>query len=93
MFRHTRATIVVNQPPRLSTSLESVTQVPVFFAAPRVVLAVRVEDVLLLRDPGGEDVRVAMVMNLGQSHTSHLHHRCVSPQRIPTGPVRVVGGW
>ena len=34
----------------------------------------RDEDVLLLRDPGGEDVRVAMVMNLGQSHTSHRDH-------------------
>jgi len=34
--------------------------VPVFFAGPREVLAVRVEDVLLLRDPGGEDVRVAI---------------------------------
>jgi hypothetical protein len=34
----------------------------------------RDEDVLLLRDPGGEDVRVAMVTNLGQSHTSHRDH-------------------
>jgi hypothetical protein len=33
------------------------------------------EDVLLLRDPGGEDVRVAMVINLGHSHTSHRDHR------------------
>ena len=33
-----------------------------------------VEDVLLLRDPGGEDVRVAMVINVIQSHTSHRDH-------------------
>ena len=33
------------------------------------------EDVLLLRDPGGEDVRVAMVTTLGRCHTSHTHHR------------------
>jgi hypothetical protein len=32
------------------------------------------EDVLLLRDPGGEDVRVAMVNTVGLSHTSHTHH-------------------
>jgi hypothetical protein len=32
------------------------------------------EDALLLRDPGGEDVRVAMVINLGHSHTSHRDH-------------------
>jgi hypothetical protein len=32
------------------------------------------EDVLLLRDPGGEDVRVAMVTTLGRCHTSHTHH-------------------
>jgi hypothetical protein len=31
-------------------------------------------DVLLLRDPGGEDVRVAMVTTLGPSHTSHTDH-------------------
>jgi hypothetical protein len=34
-----------------------------------------VEDVLLLRDPGGEDVRVAMVPTLRSRHTSHTHHR------------------
>ena len=28
-------------------------------------------DVLVLRDPGGEDVRVAMVTTLGDHHTSH----------------------
>jgi hypothetical protein len=32
------------------------------------------EDVLLLREPGGEDVRVAMVTNLRQSHTRHTDH-------------------
>ena len=32
-------------------------------------------DALLLREPGGEDVRVAMVTNVGHSHTSHTHHR------------------
>jgi hypothetical protein len=36
------------------------------------------EDVLLLRDPGGEDVRVAMLTTLGVRHTSHTHHRSVS---------------
>jgi hypothetical protein len=34
----------------------------------------REEDVLLLRDPGGEDVRVAMLRRLCQSHTSHRDH-------------------
>jgi hypothetical protein len=41
----------------------------------RPLLLDRDEDVLLLRDPGGEDVRVAMVINLGHSHTSHRDHR------------------
>jgi hypothetical protein len=31
-------------------------------------------DVLLLREPGGEDVRVAMVRNLGHRHSSHMDH-------------------
>ena len=35
-----------------------------------VLLVLRV-DVLVLRDPGGEDVRVAMVTTLGDHHTSH----------------------
>ncbi|WP_235959238.1 hypothetical protein [Nocardioides acrostichi] len=30
------------------------------------------EDVLVLRDPGGEDVRVAMVATLGDRHTRHM---------------------
>lgn len=34
----------------------------------------RDEDVLLLRDPGGEDVRVAMLRRLGHRHSSHTHH-------------------
>ncbi len=33
-----------------------------------------VRDVLLLRDPGGEDVRVAMVPTLGVRPTSHRDH-------------------
>jgi hypothetical protein len=33
------------------------------------------EDMLLLRDPGGEDVRVAMVSTLGVGHFRHTHHR------------------
>ena len=41
---------------------------------PAEVLLDRDVDVLLLRAPGGEDVRVAMVSNLGHSHTSHTHH-------------------
>ena len=32
-------------------------------------------DVLLLRDPGGEDVRVAMLSTLGVGHTSPMDHR------------------
>ncbi len=35
-----------------------------------VLLVLRV-DVLVLRDPGGEDVRVAMVTTLGDHPTSH----------------------
>jgi hypothetical protein len=34
------------------------------------LLALRL-DVLVLRDPGGEDVRVAMVTTLGDRHTGH----------------------
>ena len=30
--------------------------------------------VLLLRDPGGEDVRVAMLRTLGDRHTCHRDH-------------------
>jgi hypothetical protein len=51
-------------------------------ALPRPVLLVD-EDVLLLRDPGGEDVRVAMVINLGHSHTSHRDHRSACRRRPP----------
>ena len=32
------------------------------------------EDAALLREPGGEDVRVAMVRNLGHCHSSHTDH-------------------
>ena len=38
-------------------------------------------DVLLLREPGGEDVRVAMLRTLGDRHTRHRDHT-----------VRVAGG-
>ena len=55
--------------------------VPVFFAGPREVLAVRVEDVLLLRDPGGEDVRVAIVPTLRRGHSSHTDHRSACRRR------------
>ena len=48
----------------------------------------REEDVLLLRDPGGEDVRVAMVMNLGQSHTSHRDHTMRVARGDPSRPHR-----
>ena len=50
---------------------------------PAELLRDREVDVLLLREPGGEDVRVAMVSNLGHSHTSHTHHTCVSPLGAP----------
>ena len=56
----------------------------------REVLAVRVEDVLLLRDPGGEDVRVAMVPTLRRGHSSHTR-----PQRVRVlehAPVDPLGG-
>ena len=43
-----------------------------------------VEDVLLLRDPGGEDVRVAMVINVIQSHTSHRDHSERVGHRVET---------
>jgi hypothetical protein len=38
------------------------------------LLAEGLRDVLELREPGGEDVRVAMVINLSHSHTSHRDH-------------------
>src|SRR5690348_2374593 len=41
----------------------------------RPVLRAPVVDVLLLRDPGGEDVRVAMVINVIDRHTCHRDHR------------------
>ncbi len=43
------------------------------------------EDVLLLREPGGEDVRVAMTPNVCHRHSSHTDHRAVSA-RCPRGP-------
>jgi hypothetical protein len=46
---------------------------------PRLVLEPD-EDVLLLRDPGGEDVRVAMVMSLGDRHTSLMRY---TPRAVP----------
>jgi hypothetical protein len=44
-------------------------------------------EVPLLRDAGGEDVRVAMVRNLRDGHTSHMLH---TPQRPGDRPVRVI---
>ena len=41
----------------------------------RVVPAALLDGVLLLREPGGEDVRVAMVTNVGDSHSCHTDHR------------------
>src|SRR5215207_6096304 len=38
-------------------------------------------DVLVLRDPGGEDVRVAMAPNVGHRHSRHMHHKLVSGLR------------
>ena len=52
------------------------------------VLRERVEgraDVLaLLREPGGEDVRVAMVTNLGHRHSSHTDHTPHAGHRVGT---------
>jgi hypothetical protein len=45
-------------------------RVPVLDPEPLRLLLPRV-DVLVLRDPGGEDVRVAMVTTLGDRHTRH----------------------
>ena len=41
---------------------------------PRPLVLLLFEDVLVLRDPGGEDVRVAMPPNVGDRHTSHRDH-------------------
>jgi hypothetical protein len=41
--------------------------------------------VLLLRDPGEEDVRVAMLRTLGDRHSSHRDHRCVSRRPFAGG--------
>jgi len=47
------------------------------------------EDVLLLRDPGGEDVRVAMLTTLGLGHTSHMDHtERVGSLELGLDPVR-----
>ncbi len=43
-------------------------------AEARLEAVVLVEEVLLLREPGGEDVRVAMVVTLGPSHMRPMHH-------------------
>ncbi|GAW49344.1 hypothetical protein PD653_2561 [Nocardioides sp. PD653] len=51
----------------------------------REVLAALDEDVLLLRDPGGEDVRVAIVPTLRRRHSSHTHHRSACRGRV-SGP-------
>ncbi|GAA4723433.1 hypothetical protein GCM10023350_02130 [Nocardioides endophyticus] len=67
---------------RLGLVLRVAVLVPVFFAGPRDVLVVRLEDVLLLRDPGGEDVRVAIVPTLRRSHSSHTDHRSACLDRV-----------
>jgi len=53
----------------------------------RPVLFVPVVDVLLLRDPGGEDVRVAMVINVIDGHTCHREHT----ERVARGSLRNPG--
>ncbi|GAA1808434.1 hypothetical protein GCM10009795_062100 [Nocardioides hankookensis] len=60
----------------------------------RVVLVVRVLDVLLLRDPGGEDVRVAIVPTLRTGHTSHTHHRsaCLHRKSFVGWPMKLTLG-
>ena len=61
----------------------------------RPVLFVPVVDVLLLRDPGGEDVRVAMVINVIDGHTCHRDHTervALGSQRNP-GPARSRDAW
>jgi len=45
----------------------------------------REEELVLLRDPGGEDVRVAMTPNLGDRHSSPTDHTAVC-RREPGGP-------
>jgi hypothetical protein len=52
------------------------------------VLRVPVVDVLLLRDPGGEDVRVAMLINLIDGHTCHRDHRMRVAGRSAVATVR-----
>jgi hypothetical protein len=69
---------------------DRVLEVPRLVVPPDLVVPALLEvdeDVLLLREPGGEDVRVAMLINLGQSHTSHRDHRervVGDPPRVPT---------
>ena len=51
---------------------------------------------LLLREPGGEDVRVAMVTNLGHRHSSHTDHTphavAVSARQVGATAARAVRG-
>ncbi|GAB3195193.1 hypothetical protein GCM10027062_01570 [Nocardioides hungaricus] len=54
------------------------------------VLELRDVDVLLLRDPGGEDVRVAMVTTLRSRHSRHTHHRGAC--RTPPDPAGTSSG-
>src|SRR3954451_8197113 len=51
----------------------------------RVLLDEPFDDVLLLREPGGEDVRVAMVTNLGHGHSRHMDHTPHSGRRVAAG--------
>ena len=59
----------------------------------------RLEDELLLREPGGEDVRVAMVRNLGQRHSSHTDHTphddpaCQGPPQRRSRSPRRYAAW
>jgi len=46
-------------------------------------------DVLVLRDPEGEDVRVAMVRTVGDRPTRHVDLRSVSPPLLPHPAQRV----
>jgi hypothetical protein len=50
-------------------------------------LAAVERDVLEFRDPGGEDVRVAMSWTLRESHTSPMDHR----KRVASRPARRAG--
>lgn len=52
----------------------------------REVLGLLREDVLELRDPGGEDVRVAMTPNLGDRHFRPRDHNDACRALLPLAP-------